>query len=235
MLVLDSTVESSKGIMPFVRRKRTHSASLRNNQVEAEGLAWLCFADDHSWFQGNINTEDESNYSLYGTRYMVPLSPTDEEDESGEERLEDQLGNLRISTRGGSCGESTESSSDGEPEPNNNTVPKGLKSSSSKLTKSSCQEYYNVTLTDHFSGLRYQLPRITVNKQDGQGKYNLFHCSDGQITFEVQNIFKGQKADMMIQQHIGSPSLLGQKCLVYTGPMNIVFNDVLENGRSWCL
>jgi hypothetical protein len=66
---------------------------------------------------------------------------------------------------------------------------------------------------------------------------NLFSCteSDADVKFQVQNIYKGQKADMVIQRCLGSSGLLGQKSLVYSGPISIVFNEVVENAKSWCL
>ena len=232
--------------MPFGRNKRTIRSTLRNNQIEANGDAWLCFAKDHSWFQGNINTDDESNYSLYGEKRKETPNRVDE-------LIEDQLHELDISgsddgegdnnnkgrrdSRSSESTESTSSSDDGE---ENNNMTKKKNPGSKLLNSSSADEYYSVILTDHFSGLRYQLPRIYVNKEEsseeGTEEKNLFICADGQISFQVDRVFKGQKADMMIQQHIGSPTLLGQKCLVYNGPMSIIFNEILmETERSWCL
>ena len=229
--------------MPFGRGKRTIRSALRKqNQIEANGDAWLCFAKDHSWFQGNINTDDESNYSLYGEKRKENPDPVDELIENGLLELEisedGESGNNKM-RRDSRSSESTESTSSEDGEENNNISRK--KNPGSKLVNSSAaDEYYSVILTDHFSGLRYQLPRIYVNKAESEDESteekNLFVCADGQISFQVDRVFKGQKADMMIQQHFGSPTLLGQKCLVYHGPMSIIFNETLaENERSWCL
>lgn len=243
MLVFDSPEQNK---MPFLRRKRTLSTSI-TNQVEVQGLAWLCFAEDHSWFQGNIHTDDESNYSLYGKRVTraVTDSEKDEDESEGsldteEDELQEKLEQLILTTNKhdqlGSCGESSEEEIS-IAEQNNNDMPTiGLKKTNG-MGPSNVEEYYTATLTDHFSGLRYQLPKISVNKDDGPGpnKNNLFVCADGQVTFQVENIYKGQRAMMMIQRHIGSPSLLGKKCLVYHGPMNILFTEVIDHGKSWCL
>lgn len=255
MLVVDcqqSSSSASKSTMPFVRRKRTLSAVLRNNEIEARGEAWLCFAKDHSWFQGNISTDDESNYSLYGEKRKERLDPVDEllTDQlielgissgisSGSEDGESSTASSNKERRDSGCSEATdisvESSVSDDGEENNNNNHKKVTNPGSKLVNSSsADEYYSVTLTDHFSGIRYQLPPIYINQEEEEK--NLFVCADGQISFQVDKVFKGQKADMMIQQFIGSPSLLGQKCFVYHGPMSIIFSEaMMENARSWCL
>jgi hypothetical protein len=179
-------------IMPIVRRKRAHLSSTRVNQIEAQGLAHLCFAEDHSWFQGNINTDDESNYSLYGERVKCPSAT-----------------NITV-------------------EQNNNEIKVEEDLSTNK-------DYYRVTLTDHFTGLSYTLPKIAVNTNVNDTDNRLFCCTDGQMRFKVENVFKGQKADMIIQRYLGSSTLLGRKCLVYSGDLYIVFNEVIDTGRIWSL
>lgn len=166
--------------MPLTRRRRSHLSSVGVNHVEANGTACLCFAEDYSWFQGNINTDDESNYSLYGERVSEV-----------SEKIE----------------------------PNNNE---------------SDPNYYKVTLIDHFAGTTHTLPKIFANQFCKESE-SLLKCDDGQVSFNIDSIFKGQKADMIIQKHLGSSTLLGKKCVVYSGPISIVFNETIENGRSWCL
>jgi len=222
---------SSKTKMPFVRRRRPHLTSTRTDQIEVQGTTYLCFPLDHSWFQGNINTDDESSYSLYGERVLPDPEPSCH-NENGEQSSSIPKG------------EENNNLSKGDYD--NNEGPKGeqntgdLNSTNNTNNKNLQQGHYKVVLTDHFTGLSYHLPRIGVNLMvNGTGEEtNLFSCteSDADVKFQVQNIYKGQKADMVIQRCLGSSSsLLGQKSLVYSGPISIVFNEVIENGRSWSL
>ena len=87
----------------------------------------------------------------------------------------------------GSCGESSEEEIISE-QNNNDIMPKGLKKTIG--SSSNFEEYYNVTLTDHFSGLRYELPKISVNRfgVDGVEKTNLFVCT-GELNIFIYIFF----------------------------------------------
>jgi hypothetical protein len=155
----------------------------------------LCFPTDSSWFQGNINTDDDSSYSIFGERLIS--SDTDNMIESDN----------NIS--------------------NNNKGEKQINDDSHPI--------YKVTLTDHFTGLCYQLPDIQVNLDPNSP--SLLTCSqDAQIKFKVEQVYKGQKADMMLQRYSGgSSALVGKKCLVYSGPISLLFQDTASTGKNWCL
>jgi len=177
--------------MPMTRRRRPllKLSSSPVDTVDAQGTAHLCFTEDHSVFQGNISTDDESNYSLYGERISV--------------------------------------------EDNNNEEGKKVDGDTASET-----DYYRVTMIDHFSGQKYLLPRIASKKETPSSPTSvghLFTSKHGEVTFQVENAYKGQKADIMIHRYLGSPTLLGKKCVLYSGQINILFNDMGETGRSWSL
>ncbi|CAL8080449.1 unnamed protein product [Orchesella dallaii] len=208
--------------MPLVRRRRSimRLSSSPVTQVDAQGTAYLCFPEDHSWFQGNISTEDESNYSLYGERVTVKPETEEKSPVSSEQIIQ--------------------INKNAPKEENNNaaaTEPEAVAPTTSSSTEES--DYYRVTMIDHFSGQKYILPKIIAKKQPSleasSGVGNLFASQHEEVTFEVENVYKGQKADIMIHRYLGSPSLLGKKCLLYTGQINILFNDTTETGKSWSL
>jgi len=196
--------------MPIVPRRRQMMkfSSSPVNQVDAQGTAYLCFPEDHSWFQGNISTDDESNYSLYGERI------------SGANCANDEIQRGVKNDINGNINDKSEDTSNDDSE------------------STSCTEtdYYRVTMIDHFSGQKYVLPKILCRKE---GSFtvggNLFTSQHGEVTFQVENVYKGQKADIMIHRYLGAPSLLGKKCLLYSGQINILFNEIAETGRSWSL
>jgi len=182
------------------------------NQVELQGEAYLCFSEDLSWFQGNISTNDESNYSIYGEKCgasgsttiiphvipdSIPCTPQESDDEDNSE---------------------------------------GLVRNNTEVEELGSGFHYKATLTDHFTGLSHNLPIISLRSQPNQLRNeSLFDSLEGQVEFKVMNMFKGQKADMVIQHYLGSPSLLGQGCLVYSGLMDIDFSEVVDYGKSWSL
>jgi len=180
---------TSEAKMPMVCRRRRPLMKLSSSPVEtvdAQGTAYLCFPEDHSWFQGNISTDDESNYSLYGERISIVDNNNKEDKKSGD-------------------GANAET------------------------------DYYRVTMIDHFSGQKYLLPKIKEGSSPPTSVGHQFTSQHGEVTFQVENVFKGQKADVMIQRYLGSPSLLGRKCNLYSGQINILFNDVAPGIRSWSL
>lgn len=193
--------------MPLVRRRRPllKLSSSPVDTVDAQGIAYLCFPEDHSWFQGNISTDDESNYSLYGERINMP-----QEDQT-QEKKDDKV-----------TGASSDNGSD-DVSPEDET------------------DYYRVTMIDHFSGQKNILPTIIITgKRPGTASPTsppdqLFTSKHGEVTFMAENVYKGQKADIMIQRFLGASPLVGKKCLLYSGQINILFNDVSETGRSWSL
>jgi len=216
--------------MPLVRRRRSimRLSSSPVTQVDAQGTAYLCFPEDHSWFQGNISTDDESNYSLYGERVTVKQPATEQKNPvSTEQIIATDIDTNKINPKA---------------EENNNAAPVAAAPEETAVLpppEEEADDYYRVTMIDHFSGQKYILPKIIANKQPNQdgssGVGNLFASQHEEVTFEVENVYKGQKADIMIHRYLGSPSLLGKKCLLYTGQINILFNDTAETGRSWSL
>jgi hypothetical protein len=227
--MLDTVASSSRSssntrTMPFVRQRRPHLTSTRTNQIEVQGTTYLCFPLDHSWFQGNINTDDDSSYTIYGER--VSPDPQQEQEQHLEQTKKPEENN-------------NHSNGKGEGETDQGSMTDDLNKT---LKEDGLQKgYFKVVLTDHFTGLSYHLTRIGVNlKNNGitPGEdANIFTCtdSDADVKFRVENIYKGQKADMVIQKCLGSSALLGQKNLVYSGPISITFTEVIENARSWCL
>jgi len=182
----------SEAKMPIVNRRRRPLLKLSSSPVEtvdAQGTAYLCFPQDHSWFQGNISTEDESNYSLYGERISV-VDNNNKEDKTDGDDASSETG------------------------------------------------YYRVTMIDHFSGQKYILPKIASRKEGSTPAPSVGHrftSQHGEVSFEIEHAYRGQKADIMIHKFIGSPSLLGKKCNLYSGQINILFNDVGPGMRSWSL
>lgn len=111
----------------------------------------LCFPTDHSWFQGNINTEDDSSYSLFGDRL------TSQE-------------NLDIIQSSTDCNFLHDD--------NNNTDEKGDETLVVNVKNEGIT--YKVTLTDHFTGLNYNLPEIRVHLDPKAAKF--LTCSqDAQV------------------------------------------------------
>lgn len=222
-----SGTPSSKPInMPLVRRRRPLNklSSSPITTVDAEGTAYLCFPQDHSWFQGTISTDDESNYSLYGERVTV----TPEQKAAAAAAVAEKVSKLALT-------ESDEENNNGD-DGNNGTGNVVNREEDLPLS-----DYYRVTMIDHFSGQKHILPRIFAQKMDDSNPTTvaapgtLFNSKHGEVTFEVETVYKGQKADIMIQRFVGSPSLMASKCLLYEGKINILFNDILETGRSWSL
>lgn len=212
--------------MPLVRRRRPLMKLTGSpvTTVDAEGTAYLCFPQDHSWFQGTISTDDESNYSLYGERVTV----TPEQKAAAAAAVAEKISKLALT-------ESDEENNNGDDGSNGNgNVP----NRDEDLPHS---DYYRVTMIDHFSGQKHILPKIFAQKMDDSNPTTAaapgtqFNSKHGEVTFEVETVYKGQKADIMIQRYVGSPSLMGSKCLLYSGKINILFNDILETGRSWSL
>jgi hypothetical protein len=79
---------------------------------------------------------------------------------------------------------------------------------------------------------------IRLNQAAAQNSHlSLLASPEMHIRFQVENVYRGQKADMVIQRSLGTTSLLGKKCLVYTGQMDIAFTDYegMGGGRSWSL
>lgn len=211
---VDTAPTSSSGGKPIVSRRRRPMVRLSSspvNTVEAQGTAYLCFPVDHSWFQGNISTDDESNYSLYGERVAVSA----EEKARAAAAFAKKISNMSL----------TESD-----EENNNAGDEGAGSESEEDLPA--EDYYRVTMIDHFSGLKHVLPKIFVREVNG---VQVFTSQQEEVTFQVENTYKGQKAEMMIQKYLGSPGHLGPKCLLYSGEINILFDDMMETGRSWSL
>lgn len=235
--------------VPFSRanRRRMYAAAAAStpqthNQIEVQGEAYLCFTEDYTTFQGNINTNDESNYSIVGEsvtpskasnpfpaiRSPLPttlnsMESTPNESEDDDEEFNNNSNIFRLHRKSSSSASSV--SGDNQDEPVN---------------------FYNVTVTDHYTGLTYRLGNVSLSS----GRLPNFHVSNllrsnnttksastnnGLIFFRVENLYKGQKADMMIKQHIGVPSLLGQKCTVYSGMIDVVVNEDLGWGKSWSL
>jgi len=201
--------------MPLSRRRRSHFSTLpQSNEIQVEGEAHLCFAEDYSWFQGSVNTEDESNYSVYGDRVDCH--------ESSKVNGIKPVGEL-----------------------NNNVIKddkESTKEYNEEVVADEPAQCYCVKLTDHFLGTTYSLPRVQINRkamtENGTSSSFLF-CSDDEakISFQVQNVFKGQKADMLIQRYLGSSLFVGRKCVVYSGIISLLINDELGiPGRNcWSL
>lgn len=223
-----SGTPSSKPInMPLTRRRRPlmKLSSSPITTVDAEGTAYLCFPQDHSWFQGTISTDDESNYSLYGERVTV----TPEQKAAAAAAVAEKISKLALT-------ESDEENNNADDDTNNGNGDLPIRDEDLPLS-----DYYRVTMIDHFSGQKHILPRIFAQKMDDSNPTTaaapgtLFNSKHGEVTFEVETVYKGQKADIMIQRYVGSPSLMASKCLLYSGKINILFNDILETGRSWSL
>jgi hypothetical protein len=236
--------------MPFSRanRRRQYAAAAastpqNHNQIEVQGEAYLCFSEDYATFQGNINTNDESNYSIMGES-VTPI------------KASNPFPGIRspLATKLNSMESTPNESEDDDEEFNNNSnifrlCRQSSSASASSITADNQEEptnLYNVTVTDHYTGLTYRLSNISLNT----GRMPNFHVSsllrsttaskgstengNGMIFFRVESLYKGQKADMMIKQHIGS-TLLGQKCTVYSGMIDVIVNEDLGWGKSWSL
>lgn len=210
--------------MPLVRRRRGlakfSSSPVTTTTVECQGTAYLCFPEDHSWFQGNISTDDESNYSLYGERVVVSA----EEKAAAAAAVAERIRKLSLT-------ESDEENNNAGDDPNGNAT-----SGAAPNEDPAIEDYYRVTMFDHFTGEKHLLPRIFAKRQDtSAAPGQMFLSENGEVTFEVDHVYKGQKADIMIHQFLGSPAHRGNKCLLYTGQINVLFNETIDAGKSWSL
>ncbi|OXA43102.1 uncharacterized protein LOC110858956 [Folsomia candida] len=176
--------------IPSYRIRRRRPNCVKITKIEITGQTMLCFPQDRSWFQGDISTDDDSSYSLFGNIIDPPPHRMDLQDKNnnkGEDVLDD------------------------------------FDDAGSSLL-------YRVALTDHFTGLSHRLPHLGVHL-DMKTSTTIFNTggADVQVDFTVEEICRGQKADIMLQRHSGSSSLVGKGCLVLSGPISLSFPDMTPN------
>lgn len=198
----------------MVSRRRRSGSSRSSSCSEAEtvqvkGQAYLCFSEDGSWFQGYLSTPDDSSYTIRGKRIRKDDGAGDNE---GIQKW---------------CNHSFEQST------NPSTDRECISSSPPKAIHDSCEPAgilveYSVTLVDHDTGSNVVLPK--VKGRNGQ----LCTFQDQEVSFVTEHVYKGIKADMVIQKYLGS-SLIGQNCHVFCGPMKISYKESLPDGKKWCL
>jgi len=251
-----SVSQSATANMPgFGGRRggRYGNCQMNTGQVEITGDAYLYFVDNYSYFQGIVNTDGESNYSITGEL-------TDESDRTHARhsqwnpKSKLQNGTFPLSTS--STGSSTPYDSDedadldfvnrleNEGQLGMNISEAGSRNAINLLSTQPDPEErrprhsHKMTLTDHYTGLIYNFPSIVVNR-DARNDDTLLLSYDpnAQIHFKTKTVYKGQKAAMVIQRSLGSSSLLGKQCIVYSGKLLLRFSDEFQvsEKRDWSL
>lgn len=102
-------------------------------------------------------------------------------------------------------------------------------------TEEKTRDYYRVTLLDHFIGKTTVAPRVYIANCKASESQQLFATKDGEISFKVDQFFRGQKAELEMKKVFGSTAKFGNGSAVYTGNIKIQFQEHKTIGsQSFC-
>ncbi|XP_037084969.1 uncharacterized protein LOC119105612 [Pollicipes pollicipes] len=223
-------------------RKRTDSIVT----VEAQGAGLLCFSADGSWFEGQLEANDERDFDLHGRLVPddpvpVPASaagapPADSDEEHAillepvnEEAASDDSGRPEspAAVTGGS-GSGRVSSATSSPASLITPIAFEAAMRALAAVAPGAPVTYDVNIRDHEEGSEHRVRFVAG--------YSGESCAldSKELQFTAEKRYRGQRADMIIQKRLGS-ALLGQGCVVFTGKMRIEYQYDYLRTPKWCL
>lgn len=218
---------------------------IQNNVYEVvEGATSLCFADDGSWFQGNILPPKHCVYKIMGNRIdtvketstKATPSPADSGYASPPKNLEALNAEERQSYKSFS---STSSNSDSDLDPD---LVQAVMDQWDLEDDSDFEdgenppnvEFYRVTVADFETGINYRLNGVKVIRRNSECE-----IKSDKLKFKSEKCLKGALADQALVNQMG-PSFADQNLTVFKGDVTFKYQDqvcnpVEVNESKWCL